>query len=113
MNPSISSEIQAEQNHGRQKYGKGHDDFEHDDQHSIGDWTSMISAHNALAKHSTPMEARQHLVKVAGLAISAIESFDRKRMSVSIPQTRPFPPSIPKCQRDVPQGMPSCRVAGP
>lgn len=78
MNAKISEEIQAEQNHGRQKYGKGPNDFRHDDNHLERVWHMCIHDHNVRASMATPMERRQHLIKIAGLAVSAIESFDRK-----------------------------------
>lgn len=78
MNAKIAEEIQTEQNHGRQKYGRGPDDFEHDDRNNDGVWYACIEDHNNRAVIATPMERRQHLLKVAGLAVSAIESIDRK-----------------------------------
>jgi hypothetical protein len=77
MTPEIAAEIQAEQNHGREKYGDGPDDFMHDDLVSDSLWHCCIGDHNQRARHATPMDRRQHLIKIAGLAVSAIESFDR------------------------------------
>lgn len=71
-------EIEAEQRHGREKYGRGPEDFAHDNNNADDLWYSCIKDHNARAMSATPMERRQHLVKVAGLAISAIQSYDRK-----------------------------------
>lgn len=79
MNPRIAKEIQAEQDHGRQKYGTGPKDFAHDDATPEDVWHNCIMGHNEQARQSTPMERRQHLIKVAGLAVSAIEAYDRKR----------------------------------
>ncbi len=85
MNARITKEIQeaiqAEQDAGRAKYGKSADNLAHDDATPESAWHEYISDHNERAKESTPMERRQHLLKVAGLAISAIEAFDRKRIS--------------------------------
>jgi hypothetical protein len=78
VNAKISAEIQSEQNHGRQKYGRGPDDFQHDDRQCYGVWHDCIDDHLSRARNATPMERRQHLIKIAGLAVSAIESFDRK-----------------------------------
>lgn len=78
MNPKLAKEIQIEQEHGRQKYGSGRMDLAHDDSQSDELWHECITTHNGKARQSTPMDRRQHLVKLAGLAISAIESFDRK-----------------------------------
>lgn len=79
MKRSIASEINKEQEHGRCKYGRGPRDFKHDDDHPNIVWHRCIQDHNERAYQGTPMERRQHLVKVAGLAVSAIESFDRGR----------------------------------
>ncbi len=78
MNAKLAREIQAAQDHGRSKYGRGPKDYAHDDEHSNGDWVNMIANHNANASTSTPMEAREYF-KIAGLAVSAVESHDRKR----------------------------------
>ena len=86
MNAKIAAEIQAEQDHGRSKYGHGPNDFEHDDATPDIIWHGCILDHNDRAAHSTPMERRQHLVKVAGLAVSAIESFDRSRIPTNHPE---------------------------
>jgi hypothetical protein len=80
MNDKIAAEIQAEQNHGRQKYGSGSNDFAHDDGNSNALWALCISDHNNRARESTPRDRRQHLLKVAGLAVSAIEAIDRKKI---------------------------------
>jgi hypothetical protein len=80
MNSKISQQIQEEQNHGRQKYGGVYlDEFSHDDQNPTYVWINCIRDHLERARQGTPMEYRQHLIKVAGLAVSAVESFDRKQ----------------------------------
>lgn len=78
MNKKISKEIQSEQDHGREKYGFGPDDFEHDDFNSEEVWRDCIKDHNERARLCPPMARRQHLIKVAGLAVSAIEALDRQ-----------------------------------
>jgi hypothetical protein len=78
MNAIIAEQIQAEQEHGRTKYGAGPNDFSHDDNNDDSIWCRCIADHNQRAFEATPMERRQHLIKVAGLAVSAIEAFDRK-----------------------------------
>jgi hypothetical protein len=83
MNEKIAAEIQAEQNHGREKYGTGPNDFAHDDAVPDKIWHGCIDNHNARAFHATPMERRQHLIKLAGLAVSAVEAFDRKTESAA------------------------------
>ena len=79
MTIEIANEIQLEQDHGRQKYGFNCLDYAHDDAHSDEIWYQCIQDHNSRAIHTTPCERRQHLIKVAGLAISAVEAFDRKQ----------------------------------
>lgn len=78
MNPEIAAEIQAEQDHGRSKHGRGPNDFEHDDRHYDESWHDFIADHNVRACLASPMERRQHLIKIAGLAVSAVEAFDRR-----------------------------------
>lgn len=78
MTDKLVSEIESEQEHGRSKYGTGPNDYGHDDSVSEIQWCRYIWDHNHRAFQATPMDRRQHLVKVAGLAISAIESIDRK-----------------------------------
>lgn len=79
MNAKIHAEIQAEQDHGREKYGGHKDNLAHDSQNSDVVWANCIADHNARALHAPGiMEARQHLIKVAGLAVSAVEAIDRK-----------------------------------
>jgi len=77
MTTALAKEIQAEQDHGRESAGP--DDLHHDDVMDDAVWYNCIRDHNERARWSTPLERRQHLVKVAGLAASAIEAFDRKR----------------------------------
>lgn len=80
---ALYAEIEAEQRHGRQKYGDAPDDYAHDDNNSEAIWAACIEDHNLRGLAATPMERRQHLVKVAGLAISAIQSLDRKRAALT------------------------------
>ncbi len=75
---SVESEIIAQQKHGRQKYGGGENNLEHDDRHSVEDWLDMIQDHVHRARCGTPLESRQFLINIAGLAKSGAESFDRK-----------------------------------
>lgn len=84
MTKKIAKEIQAEQEHGRTKYGRGPNDFAHDDGLEEWTWHSCISDHNHRAETGTPRERRQHLIKVAGLAVSAVEAFDRKTAAATL-----------------------------
>jgi hypothetical protein len=92
MTPKIADEIQAEQEHGRQKYGSGPNDLAHDDAHSPDVWFYLIGDHNRRSLGTTPMERRAHLIKLAGLAVSAIESLDRKRAQ-NEPEATTNPPA--------------------
>ncbi len=78
MKYQLAIQIKEEQRHGRQKYGRGPDDLAHDDAHTHEQWRQMIKQHLDFLPDLTPQEYRQRLVKIAGLAVSAIESFDRK-----------------------------------
>lgn len=77
MNKQIHDAIQMEQDHGRQKWGGG--DPAHDLSIDDDAWAQYIETHNERARVSVGMERRQHLIKVAGLAVSAIEAFDAIR----------------------------------
>lgn len=79
MNQKIHEEIQEAQRHGRQKYGSGPDDLAHDDAVPQDNWHRYIGDHNERAELSPPMDRRAHLIKVAGLAVSAVEAFDRQQ----------------------------------
>lgn len=78
MTPKLAAQIQSEQDHGREKWGRGADDYAHDDATPEKAWHDYIAAHNERARCATPMERRQHLIKLAGLTVSAIEAFDRR-----------------------------------
>jgi quinol monooxygenase YgiN len=53
---------------------------DHDDEHLPRDWTMFIEQYTSEAwdKHDDPDAYRKAMVKVAALAIAAIESTDRK-----------------------------------
>lgn len=78
MNEKIAAEIQNEQSHGRAKYGKSPDDLAHDDSVSDAVWYRCLNDHNERAFESLPMDRRAHLIKLAGLAVSAVEAIDRR-----------------------------------
>lgn len=82
MTEAIATEIQAEQERGRAKYGNGPHDTKHDDGHMPVEWVEFIRAHNEkhlrLVMSPKPELRRAELVKIAGLAVSAIEAFDRQ-----------------------------------
>jgi hypothetical protein len=74
----LDLEILSEQLHGRQKYGGSETDTTHDDQHTPSEWIDMIWDHCQRANVATPREYRHEMIKIAGLARSAVESFDSK-----------------------------------
>lgn len=78
MSEKVMGEIIEEQEHGREKYGGDAMSVAHDDLHTDGEWTEMIRSHLIRAEISPPMERRQYLIKLAGLAKSAVEAFDRR-----------------------------------
>ena len=82
LNIALFKEVVAEQRHGREKHGRGPDDLSHDDWHSDEAWHEFIAEHNHRARNATPMERRQHLIKAAGLCLSAVEAFDRSRQAL-------------------------------
>ena len=86
MDSAITQQIQDAQDHGREKYGGNSTSCTHDDATPTLRWHSYIDDHNKRAFHATSMDRRAHLIKVAGLAVSAIEAFDRSL-------ERPEPPS--------------------
>lgn len=49
----------------------------HDDTHDQTDWESYIEKQTMLADHN-PSSHRERMIKVAALAVAAIESYDRK-----------------------------------
>lgn len=83
MKGSVLSEIVAERGRQDEQWGGP----SHDDQHSQMDWMDYISqqvekyAKNVITRGdaymSTP-DAHQRFVKIAALAVAALESFDRK-----------------------------------
>lgn len=78
MTSQLAYEIQLEQNHGRSKYGKGEDDCEHDDMHDESDWLNFMHSKLREAEFCTPQDYRHKMIQVAGFAVSAIESMERK-----------------------------------
>ena len=50
-----------------------------DNGHSVNDWVAFIAGYAGRASdiHSTPEQQREFMVKVATLAVAAIEAFDR------------------------------------
>lgn len=76
----IFQEIQAERIYQDEKWGGS----EHDDQHEANDWIAFIICWTGKAFHCCeehPINLRmfrQNMIKVAALAVAAIEWVDRK-----------------------------------
>ena len=71
---SILKEIVAERVNQDRKWGGP----EHDDEHRPEEWAAFIVDHAAKAGiHEDPREFRRRMVRVAALAVAAIESRDR------------------------------------
>lgn len=70
----IYEEIKAERKRQDVKWGGP----SHDDRHTLSEWQSFIKKHATRIAHPlTDSDARKHLVRVAALAVAAVESFDR------------------------------------
>lgn len=74
---AILNEMREESLAGRRKYG-GSDPAAHDASHSFEDWRRYIADHVERARISPPQDARQHMIKAGGLALSAARAFDAK-----------------------------------
>ena len=79
MSGRIAKQITIEQRRGRQKYGNSQNDFAYDDSHTYGEWQEKIIDHaETLNCFARSQGFRHELVKIAALAVSAIEAFDRR-----------------------------------
>lgn len=75
----VYEEIREERAHQDTKWGGA----QHDDQHHPHDWLTYLVGHLGRA-WSYPFEPdvyRRQLIRVAALAVAAIESYDRRRSS--------------------------------
>lgn len=80
---TVYAEIKVERASQDAKWG-GPD---HDDEHESEDWFSFIQEH--LDRAENPDVYRMQMIRVAALAVAAIESFDRKRASAQPPAPAP------------------------
>lgn len=78
----LAAEIAAERT--RQELQHGGDD--NDDNNSYHDWAKFISYQLDRGRYEQPSEMRERLVKVAALAVAAIESYDRRVEDGDAPQ---------------------------
>lgn len=69
---AILGEIAAERARQDVKWGA-----EHDDKHSVDEWDYMIGYYLQRVRIMAPRQRRVNLIKVAALAVAAIESMDR------------------------------------
>lgn len=69
----IYDEIKAERTQQDAKYGGP----SHDDTHVTEDWTRYIHEHAARTVSSDDEKVRRQLIRVAALAVAAVESMDR------------------------------------
>jgi len=67
----ILTEVAEERDRQDEKWGGP----EHDDLHSVRDWIGYIRDHNKQALDVG--EFRQQMIRVAALAVAAVESYDR------------------------------------
>jgi len=70
----ILEEIAAERTRQDEKWGGP----EHDDEHSIDDWECFILEHLNRVQGYDDAHGRKQLIRVAALAVAAIESLDRR-----------------------------------
>lgn len=50
----------------------------HDDTHDLADWCDFLEKHTARARFTAGTGlARRHLIRIAALAVAAVESIDR------------------------------------
>lgn len=70
---SIIAEILAERARQDKQWGGS----KHDDEHVAGEWLEFI-ANQAEKMAYIPTDARMRFIKIAALAIAAIESIDRR-----------------------------------
>lgn len=82
--PRLVEQISAEQRRGRAKYGLDENDLAHDDRHTPAEWTKFICGHAVRGERAGAMgglhaarRARERFLKVAVLAISAVQAIDR------------------------------------
>ncbi len=70
----ILEEIRAERQHQRQLWGDGFDD-----KNTSNDWLAYITGYAAqgFRLNSSPTEFRKAMIKVATLAVAAVEAVDR------------------------------------
>jgi len=76
----MSNETYDEIRNERKKQDKKWGGIDHDDKHSSHDWVAYIVRHTGMAVH-WPWDTnifRQQMIRVAALAVAAIEWTDRK-----------------------------------
>jgi hypothetical protein len=71
---TIWEEIQLERQRQAEKWGGA----QHDDHHTANDWIAFIAFHAGRASYKADFRAQ--MIKVAALAVAAIEALDRRSM---------------------------------
>lgn len=66
---NVYDAIKQERDYQNEKWGKHNDDF-----NTINDWIAFITDYSGRARVNNP---RGQLIKVAALAVAAIETYDR------------------------------------
>ena len=74
MDTPAARDVMAERNRQDAQWGGP----EHDDCHSPGEWLQYIDHQKSLALKKDDAEYRSRMVKIAALALAAIDSNDRK-----------------------------------
>lgn len=85
---AIFEEVGLERMHQDTKWGGP----VHDDQHALGDWIDFIDEQQARAFE--PHEGRERLIKIAALAVAAVQSLDRKRIRTALWQGEEWPTDV-------------------
>jgi hypothetical protein len=80
MTTEILREVEDQQKRYRVEEGRRPDDTDGEDSLSPTDWYNAIFKRNEHAAIGLPADRRTELVKVAALAVSAIEALDRRQV---------------------------------
>ncbi len=74
MQQGIYDEIRDERDRQDKKWGGP----SHDDNHSINDFIAFIAKHAGMASDSFAVTRRKQMIRVAALAVAAIQKIDRE-----------------------------------
>ena len=65
----------------RQRQDAKHGGAEHDDAHTVNDFVAFISKHAGRCVDAELHEVRDHMIRVAALAVAVVQKVDRDRQS--------------------------------